>query len=54
MDKMLLQYIFPEFSSPHGHMRARVNKKKAINMSKNMCSVYGEMFAKIIIIFFFF
>ncbi|XP_020286261.1 importin-7 [Pseudomyrmex gracilis] len=23
MDKMLLQYIFPEFSSPHGHMRAR-------------------------------
>ncbi|XP_012261739.1 importin-7 [Athalia rosae] len=23
MDKMLLQYVFPEFSSPHGHMRAR-------------------------------
>jgi len=26
MDKMLLQYVFPEFNSPHGHMRARVNK----------------------------
>lgn len=25
MDKMLLQYVFPEFNSPHGHMRARVN-----------------------------
>lgn len=24
MDKMLLQYVFPEFNSPHGHMRARV------------------------------
>ncbi|XP_024936416.1 importin-7 isoform X2 [Cephus cinctus] len=23
MDKMLLQYVFPEFNSPHGHMRAR-------------------------------
>lgn len=23
MDKMLLQYVFPEFSSPHGYMRAR-------------------------------
>lgn len=25
MDKMLLQYVFPEFNSPHGHMRARVS-----------------------------
>lgn len=23
MDKMLMQYVFPEFHSPHGHMRAR-------------------------------
>ncbi|XP_034942293.1 importin-7 [Chelonus insularis] len=23
MDKMVLQYVFPEFNSPHGHMRAR-------------------------------
>ncbi|XP_012286737.1 importin-7 [Orussus abietinus] len=23
MDNMLLQYVFPEFNSPHGHMRAR-------------------------------
>lgn len=23
MDEMLLQYVFPEFNSPHGHMRAR-------------------------------
>ncbi|XP_033221606.1 importin-7 [Belonocnema kinseyi] len=23
MDKMLMQYVFPEFNSPHGHMRAR-------------------------------
>ncbi|XP_067012437.2 importin-7 [Anabrus simplex] len=23
MDNMLCQYVFPEFSSPHGHMRAR-------------------------------
>lgn len=23
MDKMICQYVFPEFSSPHGHMRAR-------------------------------
>lgn len=22
---MLLQYVLPEFSSPHGHMRARVS-----------------------------
>lgn len=25
IDKMLLQYVFPEFISQHGHMRARVN-----------------------------
>lgn len=25
MDEMLLQYVFPEFNSPRGHMRARVN-----------------------------
>lgn len=24
MDKMLLQYVVPEFHSPYGHMRARV------------------------------
>ncbi|CAB0029281.1 unnamed protein product [Trichogramma brassicae] len=23
MDKMLMQYVFPEFNSPHGHMRTR-------------------------------
>ncbi|XP_015515096.1 importin-7 [Neodiprion lecontei] len=23
MDKLLMQYVFPEFASPHGHMRAR-------------------------------
>lgn len=23
---MLMQYVFPEFRSPHGHMRARVSK----------------------------
>lgn len=23
MDKLICQYVFPEFSSPHGHMRAR-------------------------------
>ncbi|KAH0951493.1 hypothetical protein HN011_002965 [Eciton burchellii] len=23
MDKLLLQYVFPEFTSPHGHMRAK-------------------------------
>lgn len=25
MDDMLCQYVFPEFTSPRGHMRARVS-----------------------------
>lgn len=31
MEKILVQYVFPEFNSPHGHMRARVSDIKNIS-----------------------
>lgn len=39
MDKVLVQYIFPEFNSPHGHLRARVNIKLLHNYNKNVYPV---------------
>lgn len=35
MDKMLLQYVFPEFNSPHGHMRARVSNASVCLLKYN-------------------
>jgi len=33
MDDMLCQYVFPEFASPRGHMRARVSVQYTVNMA---------------------
>jgi len=33
MDDMLCQYVFPEFASPRGHMRARVSVQYAVHMA---------------------
>ena len=44
MDKMLMQYVFPEFNSQHGHMRTRVCKtifrKGLLNYLMSLFSIY--------------
>ena len=32
MDDMLCQYVFPEFASPRGHMRARVSVQWTVHI----------------------
>lgn len=49
MDKMLLQYVFPEFNSHHGHMRARVSKM--INMKLCNDQNYDMIDTTVLIIF---
>lgn len=33
MDDMLCQYVFPEFASPRGHMRARVSVQWMVHIA---------------------